>query len=431
MDTRTAHALIRFGLGRKGTEALPSDPQAWLAGQLNGDDPFLSGPGATTLDGMLALQEQRNNKELRGENSPVRKIFRAEQTRYLENLLSTEVPFRERLVSFWANHFTVSLKRGEVAAVVYPYIREAIRPHVTGRFADMVQAVMRHPAMLLYLDNAASFGPDSAVGQRQHKGLNENLARECLELHTVTPASGYTQADVTAFANVLTGWSIELKMRPPGFVYRPFVHEPGTQIVMGQNFGEGQEAGIAALNWLADHPATYHNLAFKLTRHFVADAPPPSAVARIEAVLRRTHGDLKAASLELIKLPEAWQPLTKLRSPTDYMVAVLRAVDFHVDPEKTTLPLQLAGLGQPLQTAPLPNGWPDTAADWAGSEAMLRRIDWVYGLTARTEAMDPTEIATASLGPLLSASTAEQVRRAGSRRDAMTLLLASPEFQRR
>jgi uncharacterized protein (DUF1800 family) len=431
MDTRTAHALIRFGLGRKGAEALPSDPQAWLAGQLTGDDPFLSGPGATTLDGMLALQEQRNNKELRGEDSPVRKIFRAEQARYLENLLTTDAPFRERLVTFWANHFTVSLKRGEVAAVVYPYIREAIRPHVTGRFADMLQAVMRHPAMLIYLDNAASFGPDSVVGTRQHKGLNENLARECLELHTVTPASGYTQADVTAFANVLTGWSIELKMHPPGFVYRPFVHEPGTQIVMGQNFGEGQEAGIAALNWLADHPATYHNLAFKLTRHFVADVPPPSAVARIEAVLRQTHGDLKAASLELIKLPEAWQPLTKLRSPADYMVAVLRAVDIYVDPVKTTLPLQLAGLGQPLQAAPLPNGWPDTAADWAGSEALLRRIDWVYGLTARTEAMDPIEIAGASLGPLLSASTAEQIRRAGSRRDAMTLLLASPEFQRR
>ncbi len=431
MDTRTAHALIRFGLGRKGTEAPPSDMQAWLAAQLNAPDPVLSQPGATTLEGMLALQEQRNNKELRGEASPVRKIFRQEQVRYIDNLLTTDAPFRERLVAFWANHFTVSLKRGEVAAIVYPYIREAIRPHVTSRFVDMLQAVMRHPAMLLYLDNAQSFGPDSAVGKRQKKGLNENLARECLELHTVTPSSGYTQADVTAFANVLTGWSIELKMHPPGFVYRPFVHEPGTQIVMGQNFGEGQEAGIAALNWLGQHPSTYRNIATKLVRHFVADTPPPASVARVEAVLRETHGDLKAASLELTRLPDAWHPLTKLRGPVDYAVAVLRATGIQVDREKTTIPAQLAGLGQPLQTAPLPNGWPDTAADWAGSEAILRRIDWVYGLTARTQTMDPMEVATASLGPLLSPTTAEQIRLAGSRRDAMTLLLASPEFLRR
>ena len=431
MDTRTAQAMIRFGLGRKGQEPLPSDPQAWLAGQLQGADPALLVPGASAADGLLAIRAQRAQRQIPGPQRPVRLLFRAEQAKYLDNLLTTRMPFRERLVSFWANHFTVSLKRGECAAVVHAYIREAIRPHVTGRFADMLLAVMSHPAMLLYLDNAGSVGPDSFVGQRRRRGLNENLARECLELHTVTPASGYTQADVTAFANVLTGWSIEIPKDPAGFVFRPFTHEPGSKTVMGQTFPAGHDGGVAALAWLADHPATHHNFAVKLVRHFVADTPPPVAVARIEAVLGQTRGDLKAASLELTRMPEAWQPLTKLRDPADYVVAVLRALDLPQGQRPPDVPALMAGLGQPLMGAPLPNGWPDTASEWAGSEGMLRRIDWVYGFTARAAGVDPEQLAAATLGSLASDSTMTQVRRAGSRRDGLTLLLASPEFQRR
>jgi uncharacterized protein (DUF1800 family) len=433
MDTRTAQALVRFGLGRKGAEALPSDPPAWLASQLEGPDPALSVPGASTADGLLAIREQRERARAQnlGANPPIRTLFRAEQAKYVNNLLGTDAPFRERLVTFWANHFTVSLKRGEVAAVVHAYIREAIRPHVTGRFSDMLLAVISHPAMLIYLDNAASVGPDSFIGVKTRRGLNENLARECLELHTVTPASGYTQADVTAFANVLTGWSVEIPKDPVGFVYRHFTHEPGTQTVMGQTFPGGEDGAVAALAWLAGHPSTQHNLATKLVRHFVSDTPPPGAVQRIEAVLRSSRGDLKAASLELTRLPEAWQPLTKLRSPADYIVAVMRAVNLPPEKRPLEVPQLMAGLGQPLLSAPLPNGWPDTAADWAGSEAMMRRIDWAYGFSTRAETMDPEQVATATLGPLLTASTLEQIRRAGSRRDAFTLLFASPEFQRR
>ena len=206
METRTAHALIRFGLGRKGTQALPSDPQSWLAQQLEGPDPALRVAGATAAEGLLAIREQRRIRLAPDGNNPVRMLFRAEQAKYVANLLDTDMPFRERLVGFWANHFTVSLKRGEVAATAHAFVREAIRPHVTGRFGDMLLAVMRHPAMLMYLDNAASVGPDSFVGSRQRRGLNENLARECLELHTITPAAHYTQDDVTNFARVLTGW---------------------------------------------------------------------------------------------------------------------------------------------------------------------------------------------------------------------------------
>lgn len=431
MENRTAQALIRFGLGRRGQEPLPADPQAWLAHQLDGPDPALRVPGASTADGLAAIRERRANPNVVGEKGAIRRLFQAEQARYVGYLLAAETPFRERLVTFWANHFTVSLRRGECAAVVHAYVREAIRPHVTGRFGDMLRAVMTHPAMLIYLDNAASVGPDSLAGMRQKRGLNENLARECLELHTVTPASGYTQADVTEFARLLTGWSVELRKEPLGFVFRPFAHEPGERVVMGQRFGEGEQGGMAALAWLAQHPATYHNLATQMVRQFVADVPPPGAVGRIEAVLRNTHGDLKAASLELTRLPEAWAPLTKLRNPIDYVVAVLRALDLPQDQLPPDIPKLMAGLGQPLMAAPLPNGWPDQAVDWAGSEAMLRRVDWVYGLSARVTEIEPMQVADASLGPLLSPATAEAIRGAGSRRDAMTLLLASPEFQRR
>ncbi len=431
METRTAHALIRFGLGRKGTGPLPADPQAWLAQQLEGPDPALRVAGASAEDGLLAIRKQRARRLEKDGQNPIRVLYRAEQANYVANLLTTNVPFRERLVTFWANHFTVSLKRGECAATAHAFIREAIRPHVTGRFSDLVLAVMRHPAMLMYLDNARSFGPDSFVGRRQRRGLNENLARECLELHTVTPASGYTQADVTAFAEVLTGWSIEIAKDPVGHVYRHSGQQPGDKVMMGRTYKEGEQGGVEALGWLALHPSTHRNLATKLVRHFVSDTPPDQAVRRVEAVLARTGGDLKAASLEIIRIPEAWTPLSKLRSPSDYIVAVLRAVDLPAEKRPPDVPGLMAGLGQPLLTAPLPNGWPDTATEWAGSEAMLRRIDWAYGFSGRVAAMDPEEIGRAALGPLLTPATLTQMQRAGSRRDAMTLLLASPEFQRR
>jgi uncharacterized protein (DUF1800 family) len=283
--------------------------------------------------------------------------------------------------------------------------------------------------MLMYLDNTGSFGPDSPLGQRTHRGLNENLARECMELHTVSPLAGYTQADVTSFAKILTGWSIDLKSDPPGFRYRPFAHEPGTQTVLGQQFPPDEQGGVAALAFLANHPATHRFLATKLVRHFVADDPPPDAVRRIEVVLRDTSGNLGAASAALVKLDAAWQPGAKLRTPMEYVIASVRALD--VPPGDVPMTGILAGLGQPLWTAPAPNGWPDRAVDWAAPEAMLRRIDWASGFAGRIGERDVLEVADTNIGPLLRPETGDAIRRAGSRREAMTLLLTSPEFQRR
>ncbi|HEY0185743.1 MAG TPA: DUF1800 domain-containing protein [Rhodopila sp.] len=428
MDIRTTQALARFGLGRRGAEPPPSDPAAWLIGQLQQPDPTRLDAPPTTAKGLVALRDDRAARPPPGQ-SRAAALFRAEAAAHLGNAVTTAVPFRERLVWFWANHFAISRRQGACAAVAGAFVEEAIRPHVTGRFGDMLLAVMRHPAMLLYLDNAASFGPDSPLGQRTRRGLNENLARECMELHTVSPLAGYTQADVTAFAKILTGWSIDLKADTPGFIYRASAHEPGVQAVLGQPFPPDEAGGVAALAWLAGHPATHRFLATKLVCHFVADEPPPDAVRTIEGVLRDTRGDLGAASAAMVTLDAAWQPGAKLRTPLDYLVASVRCLD--VPPDDVPMTGILGSLGQPLWAAPAPNGWSDRAADWAAPEALLRRIDWASGFAGRIGDRDVLEVADTALGPLLRSETREAIRHAGSRRDAMTLLLTSPEFQRR
>ena len=434
MDTAALNATIRFGLGHAAGQPLPADPRRWLADQLARPDPAPA-TGATIADALMARRQDRldrppGGEQARGGPTRARTLALSEQAALLDQALLTPAPFRERLVRFWANHFTVSLRVGQVGPMIGPYVREAIRPHVTGGFGDMLLAVIRHPAMLVYLNNAASAGPNSPGGQRTGRGLNENLARECLELHTVTPAAGYTQADVTEFARILTGWSVEREEEPLGFRFRPGMHEPGARTLLGQPFPDGEEGGVAALAFLAAHPATHHALAVKLVQHFTADVPPPDAVRRIEGVLRDTGGDLGAASLALVDLPAAWQPLTKLRAPQDFVIAALRASGLPEGhrPEPAGI---MGALGQPFFNAPAPIGWPDTAVDWAGSEALLRRVDWAYGFAGRAELPDPDTLAATALGPLLSAATANEMRHAGSRRDALTLLLASPEFQRR
>lgn len=428
MDAVVAQALVRFGLGRRGDEPLPADAGSWLVGQLRETD--AGAPVAGIAEGLEAL---RSDRELKPppEQRRSRAVFQADQRAALQHALATTSPFRERLVWFWSNHFTVSA-RGGVAAVAGAFVAEAIRPHITGRFEDMLFAVMRHPAMLIYLNNVQSIGPDSPAGERSHRGLNENLARECLELHTVSPASGYTQADVTSFAKVLTGWSIDLRSDPPGFRYRPFAHEPGPQVVMGHRFPPGEEGGEAALRFLANHPATHRFLADKLVCHFVADDPAPDSVRRIEGVLRDTRGDLGAAAVALVSLDDAWRPGTKLRTPQDYVTAGLRALELG---DGMNLPGMLTGLGQPLWNAPQPNGWSDRASEWAAPEAMMRRIDWAYGVAGRAAAApgprDAADLAEANLGPLLHDATLQAIHHAGSRREAITLLLTAPEFQRR
>ena len=437
METRAIHALNRFGFGRAAGQPLPADPAGWLTLQLTGRDnaPTALQPDPTSAAAALALFEQdRIDPPPPGQPRRAAALFRAETGALLLNALTTEAGFRERLVWFWANHFTISTRRGMVAPLAGSFVRDAIRPHVTGRFGDMLLAVMRHPAMLVYLDNAGSAGPNSPAGLRRNRGLNENLARECLELHTVTPAAGYTQADVTEFARILTGWSTEAREVPLGYRFRANLHEPGEKRVLGRSFAEGEQGGVEALTWLGDHPMTHRALAQKLTRHFIADTPAPNAVRAIEGALRDTRGNLAAAARALVALPAAWTPLQKVRSPMDLTFAAFRAgLPPATLPAATDGPLPgvLNNLGQPLFNAIQPSGWPDAAADWAGPEAMMRRIDWAYAFANRPELPDPLAFAETALGPLLPERTLTDMRQAGSRREAITLLLASPEFQRR
>jgi uncharacterized protein (DUF1800 family) len=311
-------------------------------------------------------------------------------------------------------------------------MREAIRPHVAGRFTDMLLAVFRHPAMLFYLDQTSSVGPNSRHGKNSGRGLNENLAREILELHTVSPAAGYTQADVTEFARLLTGWGVERNKEPFGALFRPANHEPGPKTVMGERFEEGPEAAEQALRFLAGHPATRRHVASKLARHFVADDPPPEAVARLAGLWRDTDGDLGALANALPRLPQAWaKPFGKLRPPQDYITAAFRACGAKGGDVARVAYGAGVALGQPIWTALQPNGWPDRAADWLGAEPAMQRLDWAFETAGRFARLDPGAVLDTALGPLAPDETRRAVLHAGSPREAIALVFASAEFQRR
>lgn len=435
-DARALVAEIRFGLGPRPDQPRPSDPRQWLLAQMGPAEvpgPFPQGweRFPTVADGLAILTEDIRDPAAPGTPSRQAVLFRAEVGAEFARLLASAAPFRDRWVGFWANHLAVSRRAGQVSTVCGAYVRDAIRPYATGRFVDMLKAAVRHPAMLFYLDGAASVGPDSAFGRRRGRGLNENLAREVLELHTVSPEAGYTQADVTSFARLLTGLGLEREREPLGAVWRPATHQPGDKAVLGRTFGEGEASVDAALEFLAEHPATHRHLARKIARHFVADSPPPEAVRRIEGVLRDTRGDLGAAARALVDLPAAWAPpLAKFRSPLDLVAAAYRALGAGAEAADGMAGLA-AALGQPLWLAPAPIGWPDTAADWVHPEGMMQRFDRLHALAGRFARRDAREVLEAVLGPLASDATRAAVMRAGSNRDALTLLLGSPEFQRR
>ena len=460
MTTRSHIAPIRFGYGLRLGETPPEDPMAWLEAQIASPGEPPSGPTTAqairTRSEVLAerrardraAQEARRQAEAMGNpdqqmapaqavNGGVQapgpdalvQLARNEIRGWAERRLASTETFRERLVDFWMNHFTVSRRNGAIQMLPGSLERDAIRPNLTGSFADMVVAVTRHPAMLVYLDNHVSIGPNSPAGARSRRGLNENLAREVLELHTLSPASGYTQNDVQELAKILTGWTVAMNAEPFDFVWRAQAHEPGEKRLLGRTFAEGAGSQAAALRYIATRAASYRHIALKLTRHFIADDPPPEAVSKVEEALNRNRGELAAAYRALIALPEAWEPtLTKLRAPQDYVLAATRATGW----DRPDLVLAgMGGLGQPLWTAPQPNGWADAAEVWATPEALMRRIDWAYTFAGRIGPADPAVVAETALGPLARAETVAAMRGAGSVRDALTLLFGSPEFMHR
>ncbi len=368
----------------------------------------------------------------------VQKTYRAEALARFQHAGLAEVGFVERLVIFWSNHFCVSANKGQPAHIwAGAFEREAIRPHVLGRFGDMLQAVEQHPAMLFFLDNQQSIGPNSKAGQNRKRGLNENLAREIMELHTLGVGSGYTQADVTTLARIITGWTYagrDGRLGPPGtFVFNANAHEPGLQTLLRKTYDDrGVAQGEAALSDIARQPATARFIATKLVRHFVADDPPPALVARLADVFGKTDGDLRAVAVALLESDAAWQaPMTKLRTPYDYLIASGRLLAR--PPEEPGRMLgALSLLGQPLWTPAGPNGFADTNAAWASPEGMKLRLDVASQLSSRVaDSVDARDLLDTVAGQAASPETRQTVARAESRQQALALLLMSPEFQRR
>jgi uncharacterized protein (DUF1800 family) len=434
-------ALNRFGLGAVAGELdrVAGDPRGWLTGQLARPavlPPELSGlgPGSDhARDLVNAIQDKSILKEqFRKEG---RALYLQEVGQRTLAAIRSQAPLIERLTHFWSNHFTVSVAGKPILAVLAgAFEREAIRPRVTGRFHDMLRAVVSHPAMLIYLDNATSVGPNSRAGRARGKGLNENLARELLELHTLGVDGGYTQTDVQEFAKILTGWSVgRPKSAEAGqFRFHPLIHEPGDKTLLGKHYGEtGMAEGEAALADLSRHPATARHIATKIARHFISDQPPLAAVDRLARVFRDSDGDLGELTRAVIASPEAWaDPLAKVKSPQELVTSALRLTTFDGDTDK--LVGSLALLGQTPFAAPSPAGWPDDAAGWIGPEASLQRIEWSMALAQRLPRdLSPVALADATIAPVAARDTLQAIERAPDAREAIALLFASPEFQRR
>ncbi|MEJ8853344.1 DUF1800 domain-containing protein [Variovorax robiniae] len=470
--TPSAIALNRFGLGARPDEPLPAEPRRWLLdqfGRYQAQSPAWQGRRPTDL---LLADYQAEQRKLRDASDADRQAARQMLRRdaredyfgavnaRLASALDTPAPFVERLVHFWANHFAISVEKPLVLNLAGAYEADAIRPHVLGRFDDLLLAAVRHPAMLVYLDQAQSVGPNSVAARRiaerspeRQRGLNENLAREILELHTLGVRSGYTQAEVTEFARALTGWSLAgplatgqggqgapLPMGTPadapagGFQFRPALHEPGPRTLLGRRYPEGGEAqGLAILRDLAASPATARHVATKLARHFVADAPPPALVDRLAAAFLRSSGDLPTVYRVLVESPESWNAgPAKFKTPWDWTVSSLRGLGRHE--LKAAQGAQLLNqLGQPVWRPGSPAGYDDIAASWAAPDALVRRVELAQRLALLAgNSVDPRALAPRLLpGDALGAASAAAIARAESASTGLALLLVTPEFLRR
>jgi uncharacterized protein (DUF1800 family) len=379
---------------------------------------------------------------------PMNQEFQAEVLARAQLAATTSASFRERWALFWANHFTVAAKNEETRVLSPVFEREAIRPHVFGRFETLLIASSTHPGMLAYLDQQQSVGPNSVQvqravlrqGPRAQQGLNENLAREIMELHTVGADGGYSQADVTEFARALTGWGIASGQPVDGptplgaTVFREVRHEPGTRTVMGRRFGQdGSDQGRAILIDLAARPQTAHRLCAKIAAHFVSDTPDPKLVSRMEAAWRGSDGDLAQVALALVNAPEAWAPPPqKLKTPYELLISAYRAVGAQPTNGQREVFGPLSTFGQRPFEAPQPNGWSDRADAWAAPDALVKRLTWAQGFAgAYAPQGDMVQAAQAALGARLAPATSTAISRAESRPEAVALLIMSPEFQRR
>ena len=454
-----AIALNRFGLGARADDTVPNDPKKWLLDQLGQYQAkpasLANQPNTANLIAEYAQQQQDMRNLDDADKKEMKRTFRREvKDNYQEAVsaratlaLTAVTPFMERLVHFWANHFAVSIEKPAIADLAGAFEFEAIRPNILGNFKDLLFAVERHPAMLIYLDQVKSIGPNSKAGSRsaekqpdKKRGLNENLAREIMELHTLGVRSGYTQEDVTEFARALTGWSIAglgkdkaSSSEANGFMFRPQLHEPGERNIMGKAYNQaGKAQAEAILTDLANSRATATHLATKLAQHFVNDTPPESLVNKLTQAYMASNGDLSKVYRALIDAPESWLGTpAKFKTPWEWLISSLRGLG-RQNVDNIKVGQILNQLGQQTWKPGFPAGFDDIAATWAAPNALLRRVELAQRLVAPLgDKLDARVLADKVLLGAVSNQTKTAISRSESASTGLALLLVSPEFLRR
>jgi uncharacterized protein (DUF1800 family) len=452
-------AATRFGVGLSPTIALPRSVDAMMDQQNGPDqiaqdfpiplfddvDPHVS-DFLTAHRARVAARGTYREQEMLEAFRALRRRGRDQQDHHfkltLARWVATQDGLRERLVAFWADHFTVITRNGQTAHMVQPYIETVIRPHVTGRFSDMLRAAVMHPMMLRYLDQVRSMGPNSqaAADRDGRTGLNENLAREVLELHTLGVGGPYTQDDVRQLAELLTGLSYNPSR---GFVFRGPFAEPGPETVLGQVYdGDDLDAIHQVLTDLALHPATARHIAQKLAVHFLSMTPPEDLVQALSDQFIATAGDLMAVYQVLLTHSAAWdQSREKVRQPFEFITASLRALG--ADPMQLLSmtrqdllrgfyhPLRI--MGQTWQTPLGPNGWPEEPEAWITPIGLASRINWAMNVPSEMldTLPDPHEFVVDALGPGADQSVVFAAQSAEQPSEGIGLVLASAAFNRR
>jgi len=451
-------AAIRFGTGLSPRVAPPESAGAMLAALVGPDLMARAYPIAgfatavPTVAQYHALNIARRDAEGAVQMEESEAAFRAIRVAARDTRLQfflagmargveTADGFRERLHAFWADHFTVRARNAFFTHMVAPFAADTIRPHLTGRFADMLKAAVLHPMMLVYLDQQLSIGPNSPAGQRRNRGLNENLARELLELHTLGVDGPYDQGDVRELAELLTGLVWDARQ---GFRYVARNAEPGAETVLGVEYpGRADLTTIeAALEGLAAHPATARHIAGKLAVHFVSDTPDPALAAALEARFVETGGDLLSVYEVLLTHPAAWLPeRAKVKQPYAYVQSALRALDvtgaaiMAMDRRAYNRifggPLTM--MGQVWEEPAGPDGWPEEAEAWVTPQAVAGRVNWAMTAPQRLVRVlpDPRALVRVALGPDVPEAVVFAAGAAESVDVGVGVVFASAAFNRR
>jgi uncharacterized protein (DUF1800 family) len=436
-------ATNRFGLGARNNELQQAlkQPKQWLKNQLTPIEFDQSLPNSAEI--ALKLTEYRQQKKMAktGKDETFSKqlknfpkhAYTVLSFDTLNRAINSNQSLMWRLLDFFSNHFSVTAQGPVMTALAPTLEREAIAPHLLGSFEQMLLAVIHHPAMLIYLNNEKSFGNNSALGKKRKKGLNENLAREIMELHTLGVNGGYSQADVIELAKGITGWSVAnpTKDKTTGFKYRANGHEPGNRQLLGKTFTQkGALQGVAMLKMLAQHPNTAKHLCFKLAQHVVSDTPSKALVAQLTTAWLNSGGNLKAVYIALIEAQESWQTSAqKYKTPREFVISALR-LTWHKPLKAKQVLFSLKALGQQPFKAGSPAGYSDEQDDWNGASALMARIDWAMMLANLTQG-SAKQLIEQAFADQLTQTSAQAILRAESQKQALALLLMSPEFLRR